>query len=55
MLTKINVPASDKVGRVAATTGAAREGDEDEWDLDSGAFFHVSYTQAGMTAYKNAA
>ena len=54
MLAKINVPASDEVGRVAATTGAAREGDEDEGDLDSGALFHMSHTQAGMTAYKNA-
>ena len=51
MLAKINVSANSEVGLIAATIGA--DGKE-EWDLGSGASFHMSHTQAGMTAYKNA-
>ena len=36
----------------AATIGAGRGDCKEEWDLDSGASFHMSHTQAGMTAYK---
>ena len=54
MLAEVYVPAESEVGLVAATTGAARGNGKEEWDLDSGASFYVSYTQAGMTAYKKA-
>ena len=35
-------------------TGAARGDGKEERDLDSGASFHMSHTQAGMTAYQRA-
>ena len=54
MLAKIKVPANDEVGLVAATTEAARGDGKKEWDVDPGASFHVSHTQAGMSAYKKA-
>ena len=54
MLVKINVPFNYDVGLVAATIGAARGDGKGEWDSDSGASFHVSHTQAEMTAYKTA-
>ena len=52
MLAKINVPANTEVGLVAATTGEPRGDGKEEWDSDSGASFHTSHTQAGMTAYR---
>ena len=54
MLAKLNVPANAEVGPVAATTGAARGDGKEKWDSDSGASFHVSHAQAGMTAYRKA-
>ena len=54
MLAKINIPTNDEVGLVAATTGAARGDGKKYWDLDPGASFHISHTQAGMNAYKKA-
>ena len=54
MLAKINVPANTEVGLVAVTTGAVRGDDEEEWDSDSGASFHMSHTQTGMIANKKA-
>ena len=54
MLAKINVSANTEVGWVAATAGAARGDGKEEWNSDSGASFHMSHTQAGMTAYKKA-
>ena len=42
------------MGLVAATTGEARGDDKEPWDSDSGASFHVSHTQDGMTACKKA-
>ena len=44
MLAKRNVPANSEVGLVAAMIGAARGDGKEEWDLDSGASFHMSYT-----------
>ena len=46
------MPANTEAGLVAATTGAARGDGNEEWDSDSGASFHVSHRQAGMTACK---
>ena len=40
------------VGLVAATIGAACGDGKEEWDSNSGAAFHMSHTQTGMTAYK---
>ena len=54
MLAKTNVPANAEVGLVAATSGAARRDSKEEWNTDSGASFHMSHPQAGMTAYKKA-
>ena len=54
ILAKINTPANAEVGSVAATTGAARGDGKEEWVSDSGASFHMSHTQAGMTAYRKA-
>ena len=54
MLVKRNVPANSEVGLVAATIGTARGDGKEEWDSDTGASFHMSHTQAGMTAYKKA-
>ena len=54
ILAKINVSANAEVGLVAATTGAACGDDKEEWNSDSGASFHMSHTQAGVTAYKKA-
>ena len=54
MLAKIHVSPIAEVGLVAATTGAARRDGKKEWDSDSGASLHMSHTQAGITAYKNA-
>ena len=54
MLAKMNVPANSEVGLIAAKIGAARGDGKEEWDLDSGASFHMSHTQAGMTAHKKA-
>ena len=52
MLAKIKVPENAQVRLVAARTGAARGDGKEKWDSDSGASFHMSHTQAGMTAYK---
>ena len=52
MLAKTYVPANSEVGLVAATIGAACGDGEEEWDLNSGASFHMSHTRAGMTADK---
>ena len=46
MLTKINVPANDAMGLVAATTGAGHGDGKKKGDLDSGALFHIFHTQA---------
>ena len=54
MLAKINVPANAEVGLVAPTTGAARGNGKEEWDSDTGASFHMSLTQDGITANKKA-
>ena len=54
MVAKINVPVNTEGGLVAATPGAARGDGKEEWNLDSGASFHMSPTQAGMPAYKKA-
>ena len=54
MLAKINVPLNAEVGLVAATVGAARGDGKEERTSDSGASFHMSHTQVGMTAYKKA-
>ena len=43
-----------EVGLVAAMRGAARGDGKEEWDSDFSASFHMSHTQAGMTAYKKA-
>ena len=51
MLAKINVPANAVEGLVAATTRAARGDGNVEWDSNPGASFHMSHTQARMTAY----
>ena len=54
MLAKKNVPASAEVGLVVAATRAAHGDGKEEWDLESGSSFHMSHTQTGMTAYKEA-
>ena len=54
MLAKTNVPANAEVGLVSAMTGEARGDGKEEWDLDCGASFPMSHTQAGMTAYTKA-
>ena len=54
MLAELNVPANSEVGLVAATIDAARGDGKDNWDSDAGVSFHMSHTQAGMTAYKKA-
>ena len=54
MLAKINVLENAEVGLVAASTGAARGDGKEECNSDSGASFHMSHTQAGITAYKKA-
>ena len=51
MLARINVPANAEVGLVVATTGEARGDGKEEWDSDSGASFHMSHTQARITAF----
>ena len=53
MLAKMNVPANAGMGLAAATIGAARGDGKGEWDSDSGASFHTSHTQVGMTANKD--
>ena len=52
MLAKMNVPVNYEVELVATTIGAAREDGKEGCDSDSGAKFHMSHTQARMTAYK---
>ena len=54
LLAQINMPANFEVGLVAATIGAAREDDKEEWDSDSGTSFYMSYTPAVTTVYKKA-
>ena len=54
MPAKLGVPANSEMGLVAATIGEARGDGKEEWDSDSGASFHMSHTQSGMTAYKKA-
>ena len=54
MLAKINVPENTEVGLVTATTGEACVDGKEEWFSDSGASFHMSHTQVGMTACKKA-
>ena len=54
VLAKINVPANAEMRLVTATTGATRGYGKEEWDSNSDASFHMSHTQAGMTAYKKA-
>ena len=39
---------------VAAMVGAAGGDSKEEWELDSGATFHMSHTHARMSAYKKA-
>ena len=54
MLAEINGPANSQVGLVASIVGAAHGGVKEERDSDSGASFHMTYTQAVMTADKKA-
>ena len=54
MLAKINIPANSEVGLVTAMIEAARGDGKEERNLDSGASFHMSLIQAGMTAYEKA-
>ena len=54
MLAKLTVPAVPEVRAVAAMVGAARGDRKVEWESDSGATLHMSYTRAGMSAYKKA-
>ena len=54
MLAKLTVPAIPEVRAVAAMVGAARGDRKEEWESDSGATFLMSYTRAGMSAYKKA-
>ena len=54
ILAKTNVPANAEEGVVAPMAEAARGDDKEDWDSDSGASFHMSHTQAEMTAYKKA-
>ena len=42
------------MGLVAATAGATRGDGKEERNSDSGASFHISHTQVGVTAYKKA-
>ena len=41
-------------GATAAMVGAGRGDGKEEWDSGSGALFHTSHAQVGMTAYKKA-
>ena len=52
MVAKLNVPANPEVGPMVALIGAALGGSMEEWESDSGATFHISHTQAGITACK---
>ena len=54
MLAKLTVPAVPEVRAVAAMVGATRGDRKEEWELDSGATFHMSHTRTGMSAYKKA-
>ena len=55
MPAKLNVPASSEVAPTVAMIKAARRDGKEEWESDSGAKFHMlTYTRAGMTAYKKA-
>ena len=54
MLAKMKVPANSKVRLTAAVVGAGNGDGKEEWDSGSGASFHMSHTQAGVTAYKKA-
>ena len=54
MLAKLTVPAVPEVRAVAAIVGAARGDRKGEWEPDSGATYHMSYTRAGMSAYMKA-
>ena len=54
MLAKLIVPALLEVRAVAEMVEAARGDRKEDWELDSGATFHMSYTRAGMSAYKKA-
>ena len=54
MLAKMKLSTNSEVGLVAATIGAARGDDNTERNSDSGASFHMSHTQAGMTVYRKA-
>ena len=54
MLVKLTLPAVPEVRAVAAMVGAARGDRKEEWELYSGATFHMSHTRAGMSAYKKA-
>ena len=52
MLAKMNATANFEVRMVAATVGAGRGHGKEEQDSGSGASFHISHTQAGMSALK---
>ena len=54
MVAKPNMPANADVGLVVATIAATHGCGKDKWNLASGATFHMSHTQVGMTAYKKA-
>ena len=54
MLAKLTVPVVPEVRKVTAMVGAARSVRKEEWELDSGATFHMSHTRAEMSAYKKA-
>ena len=54
MLAKLTVPVVPEVREVTAMVGAARSVRKEEWELDSGATFHMSHTRAEMSAYKKA-
>ena len=38
----------------ATMIGVSRGDRKEKWEWDSGAIFHMSHTQAGMSAYKKA-
>ena len=52
MLAKLTVSAVPEVQTVVAMVGAARDDRKKELESDSSATFHISYTRAGMSAYK---
>ena len=53
-LAEMNMPASSEIGLVAATIEAARKDGKEKCGSYSGTLFHMSHTQAEMTAYQKA-